>query len=130
MPCSLTRRCPPPAPRQTGRGVRSGRQRVTPYPDQPGEDWQVSFEGGSAPRWSGDGKKLYFWSDNKIYVTEILEGETFRTSPPLLYLEDIDVGWDIAHDGSFVVTRNVQELPQLVMITNFFEYVEELAPHR
>jgi serine/threonine protein kinase len=44
---------------------------VTTFPD-PGRKWQVSAEGGSQPRWRGDGRELYFLTPAaKLMVAEV-----------------------------------------------------------
>ncbi len=51
----------------------SGRDEIyiRPFPG-PGGKWQVSTAGGSRPRWSGDGKELFFMSvDFKIMAADI-----------------------------------------------------------
>ncbi len=44
--------------------ARSGRKEVyvRPFPGVEGGQWQVSVDGGSEPRWSPDGRELFFWN--------------------------------------------------------------------
>ncbi|HSE28293.1 MAG TPA: protein kinase, partial [Gemmatimonadales bacterium] len=44
--------------------ARSGRKEVyvRPFPGVEGGQWQVSVDGGAEPRWSPDGRELFFWS--------------------------------------------------------------------
>jgi len=45
--------------------------------------WQVSLEGGVAPRWRADGRELYFVTpQQRLMVVEIEPGSTFRHSAP------------------------------------------------
>jgi Tol biopolymer transport system component len=49
-----------------------------------GEKWQVSRDGGTEPRWRGDGKELFFVGlDGMVMVADVLasEGPVFRTGP-------------------------------------------------
>ena len=47
---------------------------IRPFPG-PGGKWQVSVNGGSRPHWRGDGKELFFLSDDfKIMSAEIRLG--------------------------------------------------------
>ena len=49
-----------------------------------GEKWQVSRDGGTEPRWRGDGKELFFVGlDGMVMAAEVLasEGQVFRTGP-------------------------------------------------
>jgi predicted Ser/Thr protein kinase len=44
---------------------------VRPFPPAPGK-WQVSHEGGSQPRWRGDGKELFYLStDRRLMAVDI-----------------------------------------------------------
>ena len=44
--------------------ARSGRKEVyvRPFPGVEAGQWQVSVDGGSEPRWSPDGRELFFWN--------------------------------------------------------------------
>lgn len=39
---------------------------IQPFPG-PGGQLQVSVESGLAPRWTGDGRRIFFWSDGVVY---------------------------------------------------------------
>ena len=43
-----------------------------------GARWQVTFEGGEEPRWSKDGRQLFYRSANRMMVVAIEPGKTFR----------------------------------------------------
>ena len=59
----------------------SGREEiyVTPFPG-PGRTWQVSQNGGTEPRWRGDGKELFFFApDNRLVAARVkTDGESFE----------------------------------------------------
>ena len=56
-----------PSPR-TGRG---GEVYVRPFPPGEGE-WTISLAGGEQPRWSGDGKELFFEAaDGKMMAVPV-----------------------------------------------------------
>src|SRR5262249_16760189 len=63
----------------------SGRSQVyiQPFLGQKGGKWQISTNGGFSPRWSKDGKELFYLStDNQIMSSEIKPGESFQASVP------------------------------------------------
>ena len=52
-----------------------------------GGKWQVSTEGGSQPRWRGDGWEIFYFSpDRKLMAVEVkAEGSTFEVGVPDRY---------------------------------------------
>jgi eukaryotic-like serine/threonine-protein kinase len=55
---------------------------VTTFPAATGK-WQVTRSGGNEPRWSRDGKELFFLqTGNQIMAVPVLSGETFRIGTP------------------------------------------------
>jgi Tol biopolymer transport system component len=55
---------------------------VRPYPG-PGGKWQVSAAGGRYPRWSPDGRKLFFIEEDEVYEVSIAsEGQALRAGRP------------------------------------------------
>jgi hypothetical protein len=52
-----------------------------------GAQWQVSFTGGEEPRWSPDGRELYYRSGAILMVTAVDVNPTFRVAPnrPLVH---------------------------------------------
>jgi eukaryotic-like serine/threonine-protein kinase len=56
---------------------------VQPFLGEKGGKWQVSTGGGFTPRWSKDGKELFYLSlDNQIMSSEVELGTTFEASVP------------------------------------------------
>jgi Tol biopolymer transport system component len=52
------------------RGTIGDEVYITPFPG-PGTNWLVSHAGGHGPRWSADGKWLYFWKANNTDLVKI-----------------------------------------------------------
>jgi serine/threonine-protein kinase len=83
---------------------------VRPFPDVNGGHWQVSTSGGRAPRWSRDGKELYFLAlDGAMMVAHIEASAAFTFSGPNLLFEhrnfvgaasSIGRTYDVSLDGS------------------------------
>jgi Tol biopolymer transport system component len=62
----------------------SGRKEiyVQPFPFS-GAKWQISSEGGSFPKWRGDGKELFYLSpDQKVMTVEVEPESTLRAGKP------------------------------------------------
>ena len=87
---------------------------VRPFPG-PGGKWQISTGGGTFPKWSRDGKELFYRSpENKIMaVTYTASGDSFRADKPQLWspgqLTNVGAGissFDLHPDGKrFAVLR-------------------------
>jgi len=77
---------------------------VRPFPDGAGR-WQVSTAGGLEPRWSADGRALFFRvSGGRLMGVKVEQGAVFRASAPALLLEGFLSGpntktYGIAPDG-------------------------------
>jgi Tol biopolymer transport system component/predicted Ser/Thr protein kinase len=71
-----------------------------------GGKWQVSTAGGGAPRWSRDGKQLfYFGSDGRLMVADVRLTPSFESGPPaplfkVPLLESPDRQYDVSPDGT------------------------------
>ena len=73
-----------------------------------GAKTKVSVEGGASPRFSRDGKRLFFGIDTALWVADVDTGETFRASLPRLAFRGDFVferlgNWDVSRDGSRAV---------------------------
>ncbi len=77
---------------------------VRPFPDGPGR-WQVSSNGGNEPRWSADGRALFFRvSGGRLMRVKVEGGAVFRASAPELLLAGFQSGpnlktYGVAPDG-------------------------------
>lgn len=67
--------------------------------------WQVSAEGGSQPRWSPDGRELYYLAPdpNRLVAVRVISGSAFAAEEHrTLFNVPAGVttfGWDVAPDG-------------------------------
>jgi len=87
-----------------------------------GGKWQISTDGGSDPRWRGDGKELYYLSpDRKVMAVEVAADPAFRAGvPKALFqapLASLRVTglrqWDVTADGNhFLFTTAAAETAQ------------------
>jgi Tol biopolymer transport system component len=84
---------------------------VKPFPSGNGK-WQVSLKGGVASRWSSNGDKLFYVTDQVGGVLMEVEvatkpALTLGTPKQLFTLDALEAGrgWDVAPDGRFVFIR-------------------------
>lgn len=114
---------------------RSGRYEVyvAPYPQGPGtHEWKVTTEGGRAPRWTGDGRFVFYLADGRIWRTPVTQTDPFRTGSPELFAQygGDAVGWDVAADGSHVIAIDELESPRPQLLLNWFTELERRLPAR
>jgi serine/threonine protein kinase/dipeptidyl aminopeptidase/acylaminoacyl peptidase len=55
---------------------------VRPFPDASLGKWPISSAGGIEPRWSRDGKELFYWSGRKLMLTEVDTTTAFTAGKP------------------------------------------------
>lgn len=97
---------------------------VTTFPDGRGK-WQASIDGGGLPRWSADGRQLYFRATDKLFVTDVGEGGAPRFSPPVALPIRVEstgaINYAPLPDGQLAsVVRIGQPVPKAVhLITNW-----------
>ena len=103
---------------------------VTNYPGASGK-WQVSRGGGREPRWSGDGKVIFYIGPGQMLTkVEVSTGDTFSAAVPVpLFpihtrapISSTDVfNYDVARDGKrFLVNQYIKpdRPPPLSIILN------------
>jgi len=77
----------------------------------PGGKWQVSAAGGVAPRWSPDGKELYFRAGDELLVASVDDGvSSFRAGRPEVVFDDlppasVDYDYDVLASGRFLLVE-------------------------
>jgi serine/threonine-protein kinase len=117
---------------------------VRPFPDVSSGKWQVSTNGGIEPKWSQDGKRLFYRSDNSIMGVVVTTQPTFSLDTPEVLFRDVrnyssmDVlrSWDISADGKRVLTvieapgDKSQEAsrPEINVVLNWFEDLKDRVP--
>ena len=68
---------------------------------------QITSEGGSAPRWSRDGRELFYHSGNGLYVVEVSTNGTVEHGLPRLLFEG-PYRWSFNGIASYDVTGDAQ----------------------
>jgi Tol biopolymer transport system component len=119
---------------------------VQPYPPT-GAKYQVSTEGGRVPRWSQDGKQIFYQKPltNRLFAVEIRTQPTFTiektTSLPIEGIIQPDApgprNYDITPDGKFIVVLpasasqpNANRRPpsQIDFVVNWFTELQQRVP--
>ena len=81
-----------------------------PFPG-PGRARQVSTARGGLPRWSADGKQLFFRRANSIFVVDMTAADA---EPRLLFETDRSFStFEVAPDGRFLVAMNDESAEQV-----------------
>ena len=84
----------------------SGRQEiyVQPFPVT-GAKWQVSGDGGDSPRWSADGRRIYYIEGRRQMMEVVVRGaEPFSPGPPRKLFELDSTDYEPLADGRFVAS--------------------------
>jgi Tol biopolymer transport system component len=110
----------------------SGRDEVyvTSFPGG-GTRWQVSGSGGTQPRWSPDGRELYFLSAGDELMAAVIDtvGSRFEVGEvrPLFRVNMFAgprhglYGYDVSHDGKRFLVNDAGEasVPRVALVTNW-----------
>ena len=102
---------------------------VQAFPSLAGR-WQASRGGGSAPRWSRDGRELFYVSGDQMFAVPIQQEPTFSPGEPRALFRIEQPGssewsdiYDVAPDGKrFVVLvrqKDSTQAPRIDVILNF-----------
>jgi Tol biopolymer transport system component/tRNA A-37 threonylcarbamoyl transferase component Bud32 len=105
---------------------------VRPFPATTAGLYQVSSGGGFTPKWSRDGREIYFRNTNgQLMRAAVGSGNTFTSSDqrPLFSLSGV-AEWDVAPDGRFVLLRDkqAQQRRGLVVVENFLQELKTRVP--
>jgi len=108
---------------------------VQPYPG-PGPKTRISLDGGSTPRWSRDGRELFYWARvpiAKLMSVDIATSPDFRAGTPReLFQQPSTTTWDITSDRNrFLIELSARATGStLAIVTNWFEELRRRAPAR
>ena len=100
---------------------------VRAFPGPPSK-WPVSLDGGSEPRWSSDGRHIYYRSEaRKLIEAAVTTSPTFAVSARAVLFDDPYVKtprhsaqYDVSPDGSgFVMIRRGETESKVLGIVNF-----------
>jgi hypothetical protein len=105
---------------------------MRPFPG-PGGQWQVSTAGGIQPRWSPDGKELYYIApDARLMAAPIaVKGTTLEPAAPTALFQTRIWGggtetynreqYDVAPDGQLLININTDDAvtPPITLLLNW-----------
>jgi serine/threonine-protein kinase len=109
---------------------------------RPEGEWRASFGGGEYPKWSPDGRTLYFWRRapgvDTLFAAEVIRDPGMRVHDPEAVLAlETGQGWDLHPDGDrfIVVVPNAGATPagaaesaagpRYLVVLNWFEELRE-----
>ena len=106
---------------------------LTAFPSGEGK-WQATQGGGNAPRWSRDGKQLFYAKDDRLMALDFREGAmpqfaSARALPVSIVSDRIFVNSQAAYavtsDGRFITTQPVGHTqPTIHLVTNWNDIVD------
>ena len=94
----------------------------------------VSSNGGTAARWSRDGRELFFWSGvppSSLNVVQITAGADLRAGPPREVFKFISgTTWDVTPDRNRFLVELTADAngADLAIVTNWFDELRRRAP--
>jgi eukaryotic-like serine/threonine-protein kinase len=113
---------------------------VKPFPG-PGGKWQVSSEGGGQPLWARSGRQFFYrsWDRRKVWAVDVRTEQGFSAGRPRPLFDGSGFqggashSWDISLDGQRLLMVKLEErkaapLTEMVLVENWFEELERLAP--
>jgi dipeptidyl aminopeptidase/acylaminoacyl peptidase len=115
--------------------TESGREEVYVQP-YPGLDRRVpiSTDGGTEPRWSRNGRELFYRNADKFMAVDVNTQPTFSAGSPRLLFQGRGVpgstsatGFDVSNDGQkFLMFESVESQPRVTQIEVVMNWLEEL----
>ena len=112
-----------------------------PPPSGQGGKWTISNNGGGSPRWSRNGRELFYQSGDRIMaVSYKVLGDTFVADKPRVWIANLGGTpsgrqWDLAPDGKRVVVLTRVESAaapkqehDVVLVENFFDELRRRVP--
>ena len=110
---------------------------VTRYPGPAGSQI-ISVDGGQEPRWSRDGRELFYNRGDRLVVVPVESTDSMlKTGPPKVLFEvpytGLDrggIGYDVAPDGQRFVMLQFPEATSshINVVLNWFQELERLVP--
>ena len=96
----------------------------------------ISTEGGDYPRWSRDGRELFYRSGNKMIVVSVQTSPSFHPGTPKVLFEGNGYisSFDVSPDGKRILMVKRPATPvkgpvnQVTVVLNWFEELRRRAP--
>jgi eukaryotic-like serine/threonine-protein kinase len=117
---------------------------VQSYADLGAAPVRVSGSGGYEPRWSADGKELFYRQGGSVYAAAVDSGAELSFETPVMLFSGAYFGapvpetrsYDVARDGRFLMIQledspTSNETPaSVVIVENWFEELKQRVPTR
>jgi serine/threonine-protein kinase len=116
---------------------------VRPFPDIDGGKVQVSADGGNEPRWSQDGRELFYTFGGRplpqlLWSVAIRPGTGFSADNPRLlgkFSSNLSIAYDVGADRRFLfhqpaLIAGPQRFSQIVVVEHFFDELLRRVPAR
>ncbi len=105
---------------------------VQPFPG-PGAKTRISTQGGVAPRWSRNGRELFYWNPGRIgmLAVDVQTGNSFRAGLPRDVVKAFSGStWDVAPDGNRFLIEVFPSGNNLRMetVVNWFDELRRRLP--
>jgi tRNA A-37 threonylcarbamoyl transferase component Bud32 len=108
---------------------------VQPFPG-PGGKWMISSGGGQYPRWTWNGREIFYRSGDKVMAVPVETQRAFRAGTPRMWFAGegyVGLGnYDIAADGEHLLMLNQENTAaspkELNVILNWSEELKRRAP--
>jgi Tol biopolymer transport system component len=103
---------------------------VQPFPNASGGKWLITSSGGSEPRWSADGKELFYFAGQTLMVVPVSLQPTFSSGSATRlfdapvqpwYVNDTD-RWQVSADGRrflLLVPQSQTVAPPIDVLVNW-----------
>jgi hypothetical protein len=105
---------------------------VRSFPDKGGK-WQISTDVAEEPRWSPDGKTLYYRKGSQMVSVPVSTSTTFSAGIPKVMFSafpamnvDSGISYDITSDGKYFVTTTPVEGTTFKRISLVLHWTDEL----
>jgi serine/threonine-protein kinase len=100
-----------------------------------GGRWQISTAGGEEPRWSADGRELYYRNDTQMMAVSIEPGPAFRSGQPRLLFDGLynlrsesNITYDVdSKRGRFLAIRLAEDASPATAIRVALDWSSELS---
>jgi len=121
---------------------------VRPFPNVDDGPWKISAEGGFFPRWSPDGRELYYINEFSLWVAAVNTEKAFQRSQPKMLFQIphvvfnsmglAGITWDVHPDGdrflmlkppANIDSESASLFPDKInIVLNWFEELKQKVP--
>jgi serine/threonine-protein kinase len=108
---------------------------VRPFPMVDNGKWAISSSGGTKPAWGRSGKELFYLdADGHLTAVAVRTRPGFDAGTPKklfkggYYSDEIGRTYDVGSDGRFLMLKDLDDPPSMVMVLNWFEELKKLFP--